>query len=101
MTRKKKLMRTDMITYLEVFRLCFDDQLSHRQITLALGIGRSTVTDLIARFNNLNLVWPLSPEGSLNSLDQALLSSPDYQTKRVLPDWLCSSEQILATSLDV
>jgi hypothetical protein len=34
MTRKKKLMRTDMRTYLDVFRLCFDDQLSHRQINI-------------------------------------------------------------------
>jgi hypothetical protein len=28
------LMRTDMRTYLDVFRLCFDDQLSHRQINI-------------------------------------------------------------------
>lgn len=88
MTRKKKVMRTDMRTYLDVFRLCFDDQLSHRQIALALGIGRSTVTDLIARFNNLNIAWPLAPDICLNTLDQALLPGRDYQTKRVLPDWL-------------
>ncbi|MDE9454602.1 hypothetical protein [Xenorhabdus bovienii] len=67
MTRKKKLMRTDMRTYLDVFRLCFEDQLSHRQIALVLGIGRSTVTDLISRFNNLNLAWPLAPSVSLNN----------------------------------
>uniref|UniRef100_A0A486XPA9 Mobile element protein n=1 Tax=Rheinheimera sp. BAL341 TaxID=1708203 RepID=A0A486XPA9_9GAMM len=88
MTRKKKLMRTDMRNYLDVFRLCFEDQLSHRQIALALSVGRSTVTDLIARFNNLNLEWPLPPEVCLNKIDQALLPGRDYQTKRVLPDWL-------------
>ena len=88
MTRKKKVMRTDMRTYLDVFRLCFDDKLPHRQIALALGIGRSTVTDLIARFNNLNIAWPLAPDICLNTLDQALLPGRDYQTKRVLPDWL-------------
>lgn len=77
-----------MRTYLDVFRLCFEDQLSYRQIALALGIGRSTVTDLIARFNNLKLTWPLAPEVCLNTLDQALLPGRDYQTKRVLPDWL-------------
>ena len=88
MTRKKKVMRTDMRTYLDVFRLCFDDKLPHRQIALALGIGRSTVTDLIARFNNLSIAWPLAPDICLNTLDQALLPGRDYQTKRVLPDWL-------------
>jgi transposase len=88
MTRKKKLMRTDMRTYLDVFRLCFEHKLSHRQIALALGIGRSTVTELIARFNNLKLVWPLTPEVSLQTLDHALLPGRDYHTKRVLPDWL-------------
>ena len=77
-----------MRTYLDVFRLCFEDQLSYRQIALALGIGRSTVTELVARFNSLNLAWPLSPEVSLVTLDQALLPGRDYQTKRVLPDWL-------------
>jgi DNA-binding transcriptional regulator LsrR (DeoR family) len=66
MTRKKKSTRTDMRTYLDVFRLFFEDRLSHRQIALALGIGRSTVTDLIARFNNLNIAWPLVPEVSLH-----------------------------------
>jgi transposase len=88
MTRKKKSTRTDMRTYLDVFRLFFEDRLSHRQIALALGIGRSTVTDLIARFNNLNIAWPLVPEVSLHTLDQALMPGRNYHTKRVLPDWL-------------
>ena len=35
--REKKSMKTDVRTYLDVFRLCFEDQLSHRQIALALG----------------------------------------------------------------
>jgi transposase len=88
MTRIKKSKRTDMRTYLDVFRLCFEDRLSHRQIALALGIGRTTVTDLISRFNNLKLAWPLAPEVSLQTLDQALMPGRDYHTKRVLPDWL-------------
>ena len=88
MTRKKKLMRTDMRTYLDVFRLKFEAQLTHRQIALALGIGRSTVTDLIARFANLNLGWPLPTDYPLEQLDLALLPGRNYQTKRVLPDWL-------------
>ncbi|RVU35624.1 sigma-70 family RNA polymerase sigma factor [Rheinheimera riviphila] len=75
-----------MRTYLDVFRLCFEDQLSYRQIALAFGIGRSTVTELIARFNSHNLAWPLSAEVSLAALDQALLPGSDYQTKRVLLD---------------
>ncbi|MDZ7870719.1 MAG: hypothetical protein U5L02_16215 [Rheinheimera sp.] len=68
-----------MRTYLDVFRLCFEDQLPCRQIALALGIGRSTVTELVARFNSLNLAWPLPPDVSLLALDQALLPGRDYQ----------------------
>jgi hypothetical protein len=77
MTGKKKLMRTDMRTYLDVFRLCVEHRLFHRPIALALGIGRSTVTELITRFNNLKLAWPLAPEVSLQTLDQALLPGRD------------------------
>lgn len=37
-----------MRTCLDVFQLCFEDQLSYHQIALALGIGSFTVTELAA-----------------------------------------------------
>ncbi|SEH61073.1 hypothetical protein SAMN05660691_01639, partial [Rheinheimera pacifica] len=55
MTRKKKMVRTDMQTYLDIFRLKFEARLSDRQISQALNIGRATISDLVIRFNNLGL----------------------------------------------
>lgn len=77
-----------MRTYLDVFRLKFENRLTNRQIALALNIGRSTVTDLLARFSRLKIDWPLPDDYPLSSLDSALMPGRDYKTKRVLPDWL-------------
>jgi transposase len=88
MTQKKKTTRTDMRTYLDVFRLKYENRLTNRQIALALNIGRSTVSDLLARFTPLNVGWPLPADYPLSQLDNVLLPGRDYQTRRVLPDWL-------------
>ena len=71
MTRKKKMVRTDMQTYLDIFRLKFEAKLSDRQISQALNIGRATISDLVIRFNNLGLSWPLAADYPLDSLDRA------------------------------
>jgi hypothetical protein len=88
MTQKKKTTRTDMRTYLDVFRLKYENRLTNRQIALALNIGRSTVSDLLARFVPLNVGWPLPKDYPLSQLDNVLMPGRDYQTRRVLPDWL-------------
>ena len=62
MTKPKKKARTDMRIYLQIFHLKFERHLTYRQIALALDIGRSTVNDIVTRFNNLNMQWPL-PDG--------------------------------------
>ena len=88
MTRKKKMVRTDMQTYLDIFRLKFEAKLSDRQISQALNIGRATISDLVIRFNNLGLSWPLAADYPLDSLDKQLFPGRDYSTQRVLPSWV-------------
>lgn len=88
MTKPKKKARTDMRTYMQIFHLKFDRHLSNRQIALTLNIGRSTVNDLVVRFGQLGFQWPLPESVSLDALDKALMPGRDYQTRRVLPDWV-------------
>mgnify|MGYP001762984018 CR=1 FL=1 len=88
MTRKKKMVRTDMQTYLDIFRLKFEAKLSDRQISQALNIGRATISDLVSRFNNLGLSWPLAADYPLDNFDKQLFPGRDYSTQRVLPLWV-------------
>lgn len=88
MTRKKKVVKTDMQTYLDIFRLKFDAKLSDRQIAQALNIGRSTVSNLVIRFVNSGIGWPLPGDYPLEELDKQLLPGRDYSTSRVMPDWV-------------
>lgn len=88
MTRKKKMVRTDMQTYLDIFRLKFDARLSDRQISQALNVGRATISDLLVRFTNLGLSWPLPADYPLDALDKQLFPGRDYSTQRILPQWL-------------
>ena len=71
---------------MQIFQLKFERHLSNRQIALTLNIARSTVNDLVVRFNNLNMQWPLPDNASLDSLDKALLPGRSYLTQRVIPD---------------
>ena len=77
-----------MRIYMQIFQLKFERHLTYRQIALTLDIGRSTVSDILTRFNNLNMEWPLAEGTSLDELDKALMPGRNYQTERVLPDWV-------------
>ena len=88
MTKPKKKARTDMRIYMQIFQLKFERHLSNRKIALTFNIARSTVIDLVVRFNNLNMQWPLPDSASLDALDKALLPGRSYRTQRVIPDWM-------------
>jgi len=77
-----------MRIYMQIFQLRFERHLTYRQIALTLNVGRSTVSDIITRFNNLNMAWPLPSDVSLDALDKALIPGRNYQTQRKLPDWV-------------
>ena len=46
------------------------------------------MNDLVVRFNDLNMQWPLPDNASLDALDKALLPGRSYRTQRVIPDWV-------------
>ena len=88
MTKPKKKARTNMRIYMQIFHLKFERHLSNRQIALILNIGRSTVNDLVVRFDHLNMQWPLPDDVSLDDLDRVLMPGRHYHTRRALPDWV-------------
>lgn len=88
MTRKKKAQRTCMNDFMEVFRLRFEKRMSYRNIAVALGIGCSTVHEIIGRFSTLGLPWPLPADYSTAFLEQNLFPGRDYEQNKTHPDWL-------------
>jgi transposase len=73
----------------EVIRLRLSRNASVRQIAAACNIGRTTVSEYLARIETAGLVWPAAGELAQDEL-QALLFPPEPkvpETERPLPDW--------------
>jgi transposase len=80
----------------EVLRLRWGAGLSVRQIGKAVGIGRTTVTDYIARAEEAQLTWPL-PEGmDAAELERRLFKAPGQTAKQahVQPDFAKVHEEL-------
>jgi transposase len=73
----------------EILRLKFDCNLTFAQIATSCGIGRTTVSDYLKRFEASPLGWPLSPDIDDTHLEQLLFpSSRLHQTpERSNIDW--------------
>lgn len=82
--RKK---RTPMSKINDVLRLKFEAKLSHRDISLCLKIGPATVSEILTRFKNAKISWPLPDELSEAVLEQRLFPGKACSTKKVLPDF--------------
>jgi transposase len=73
----------------EILRLKFDCQLTYSQIATSCGIGRTTVSDYIKRFEASPLAWPLASDLDDTQIEQLLfpsvqlIQSPD----RIGIDW--------------
>ncbi|CZF87076.1 IS21 family transposase [Grimontia marina] len=79
--------RTPMNKIKEVLRLKFDCGLSHRNIALCLNLGVATVSELVIRFKQSQLGWPL-PEGvSDTALAQTLYHPKSAHRSKVMPDF--------------
>jgi len=59
----------------EILRLKFESGLSYGQIATSCGIGRTTVSDYLRRFEASPLSWPLSPDLDDTQLEQLLFPS--------------------------
>jgi transposase len=73
---------------LEILRLNFESQLGKRQISRSLDIAHSTVSEVLSRFSQAGLSWPLTVE-----LDEIQLENRLYpkeiptKSKRPQPDF--------------
>lgn len=68
----------------EALRLHFDENLSRIEAGRRLGIPKTTVCELFARFKNAGLVWPLPVSVDARSLDKRLYRQASRKSS-VLP----------------
>jgi hypothetical protein len=73
---------------LEALRLTFDQRRSQREVSLALGVSQSTVSEYRRRFAAAGLPWPLPPELDEAALEAQLFPPPPHaRVPRPEPDW--------------
>ncbi|MBW2571242.1 MAG: hypothetical protein JRD87_02630 [Deltaproteobacteria bacterium] len=72
----------------EILRLRYDCKLTYGKIATSCGIGRTTVSDYLNRFEASPLVWPLPSDIDDTQLEQQLFPSIqiNYSTKRARLD---------------
>lgn len=70
----------------EVLRLAAEG-LSQRQIAASTGVGKTTVSEYLARAKEVGISWPLPEEMDAEVLDAALFPAPPVVAERPVPDW--------------
>ncbi|MDF5591209.1 helix-turn-helix domain-containing protein, partial [Vibrio parahaemolyticus] len=79
--------RTPMNKIKEILRLKYECGLSYRSIASCLNVSLATVSELVARFKQSQIGWPL-PEGcSDTDLTKALYHSKQASRDKVMPDF--------------
>lgn len=73
----------------DVLRLRHESRLSYRQIGESLGIGTSTVHDVLRRAERAGLSWPVPPDVADDALEEAVYPPPPAieTDRRPRPDW--------------
>lgn len=73
----------------DVLRLKFEVGLAQRQIARSCGLGKTTVSECLARFERSGLSWPQAAELDEATLERQLYPpAPSVPTAaRALPDW--------------
>lgn len=79
--------RTPMNKIKEVLRLKYGCGLSNRGIASCLKLGPSTVSELLTRFKQSQLGWPLPDSCSDADLTQALYHGKKVSRDKVMPDF--------------
>ena len=83
MTKK----RTSMANIKEILRLKFECGFSLRKIAACTKAGRSTISDILTRFEQSALRWPLTDNCSDTALTQALYREKTAAQNKVMPDF--------------
>ena len=71
----------------EILRLKFECGLSVRNIAACTKAGRSTVSDILTRFEQSALRWPLTDNCSDTELTQALYRDKTAAQNKIMPDF--------------
>ncbi|MGH9059142.1 MAG: IS21 family transposase, partial [Acidimicrobiales bacterium] len=58
-----------------------------RQIAISTGVGKTTVSEYLARAKEAGISWPLPEEMDAEALDAALFPAPPVVACRPVPDW--------------
>jgi transposase-like protein len=77
--------RTSMTNIKEVLRLKYECGLSIRQIASCTKVSRSTISEIINRFAQGSLQWPLQPQQSESFLNQQLFHDKSPASRPILP----------------
>ena len=86
--------RIPMLKIKELLRLKYECGLSNRNIASCLKIGCSTVSEILTRFKNSELIWPL-PEGcSDTDLTNALYQRKQASKDKVMPDFIACHREL-------
>jgi len=77
-----------MVKMLELFRLKFENNLSHRQIAASCNISHTAVREYLRRFRQAELSWPLPSEMTEQQLHERLfpVSPKTNDPMRYMPD---------------
>lgn len=79
--------RAEMHKVREVLRLKYAHQVSERQISLSVGLSRSTVGDYVRRATRAGLSWPIPEATDDAALERLLFPPRSEMLTRPLPDW--------------
>jgi transposase len=81
--------RAPMRKVREVLRLKHALGLSERQISVSIGVRRSTVAEYLRRAGVVGITWPVPEEMHDAELERRLFTPPSFEPKptRGLPDW--------------
>src|ERR1700747_3127387 len=80
--------RLSMRKVREVLRLRHALSLSYREISEALGVGKTAAGEIVRRAEVVGLTWPLPEVFDDGELERRLFTAPgEAQPERPAPDW--------------
>src|SRR6516165_6771412 len=92
--------RLSMRKVREVLRLRHALGLSYREISEALGVGKTAAGEIVRRAEVVGLTWPLPEVFDDSELERRLFTAPgEVQTERPAPDWAKLHEELKRRSV--
>jgi transposase len=81
--------RVSMRKIREVLRLTHERKLSVRQVSIATGVGKTTVGEFVARAKVIGITWPIPSQISDAELEAQLFTPAGFHRgpTRPVPDW--------------